>query len=244
MTANVALRTARLGAGLSLEQLALRIQQNGHRYGHPNGCNRATVHRWEEGAQPQPHYVFLLEATLGQPAADLGIAYENYGMDRQQMLEDANLDVLMPVPDETSGVVYGPLSGVWLSRYVYPSSSRNAEFVGQHYVLILQRGQGLMVRSLPEQESTLSLDLSVNGNMARGTWTEITSKGGYYQGAVYDGAIQMEIGPAQDRMKGMWVGFGRNPGEMNTGEWMFTRVDEKYDRATRQKWDIEPPEKA
>jgi hypothetical protein len=47
----------------------------------------ATVHRWLDGAQP--HYVLLLEATLGQPAADLGIAYE---MDRQQMIAEAGLD--------------------------------------------------------------------------------------------------------------------------------------------------------
>lgn len=241
MTANVKLRTAIEARHLSQETLARMIREAGPRYGHPNGCNRATVHRWLDGAQPQPHYVLLLEATLGQPAQDLGIAYETYGMDRDKMLTDAGLDVLAPEPDDSAGVVYGPLTGIWLSRYEYESSSRGRTYTSQHYVLVLQRGRGLMIRSLPEQESTLSLELTVNGRMVKGTWTEVTSEGGYYQGAVYDGAIQMEIGPAEDRMVGKWLGFGRNPGEINDGPWMFTRVATDFDRETRQQWDRTPP---
>jgi hypothetical protein len=184
----------------------------------------------------------LLEVALGQPAQDLGIAYENYGMDRDRMLTDAGLDTLSPEPDEESGITYGPLSGVWLSAYEYESSSRGKIFTSRHYVLILQRGERVTIRSLPEQASSLSLDLSVNGQMAKGTWGEVTEKTGYYAGAIYDGAIQEEINQTGDRMTGMWVGFGRNPGEMNTGKWTFTRVDEKFDRETRRKWDIPPEE--
>ena len=178
---------------------------------------------------------------MGQPAADLVIAYETYDMDRQQMLTEAGLDVLMPEPAEDIGVVYGPLTGIWLSEYSYPSSSRQKIYTSRHYVLILQRGQGLIVRSLPEQESTLSLDLTVNGKMTKGNWTEITSNGGYYQGAVYDGTIQMEINQAGDRMKGKWLGFGRDPGEINDGPWTFTKVSSEYNKETRQKWDVPPP---
>lgn len=35
-------------------------------------------------------------------------------------------------------------------------------------------------------------------------------------------------------MKEKWVGFGRDPGEMNIGPWSLTRVDTGYDRQTRQ----------
>src|ERR1700761_3079004 len=115
MTANVKLRNAIDAAHLSQETLARKVREAGSRYGYPNGCNRATVHRWLEGAQPQPHYVLLLEATLGQPAADLGIAYETYDMDRQQMIADAGLDLLMPEPAEDIGVVDGSLTVCWLS---------------------------------------------------------------------------------------------------------------------------------
>jgi hypothetical protein len=241
MADNVKLKNAIEAAHLSQDTLARMIRDAGPKYGYPNGCNRATVHRWLKGAQPQPHYVLLLEAKLGTPAAELGIAYETYDMDRDQMLIEAGLDTLMPAPDEDIGVVYGPLTGIWLSEYSYPSSSRSKTYTSRHYALILQRGQGLIVRSLPEQESTLSLDLTVNGKMTKGNWTEITSGGGYYKGAVYDGTIQMEINQAGDRMKGKWLGFGRDPGEINDGPWMFTRVDDKYDQATRQKWDVAPP---
>jgi hypothetical protein len=241
MTANVRLKSAIEAAHFSQETLARKIQEAGYKYGYPNGCNRGTVHRWLDGAQPQPHYVLLLEATLGQPAADLGIAYERYEMDREQMLADAGLDVLMPEPAEDTGVVYGPLTGIWLSEYSFPSSSRQKTYTSRHYVLILQRGKGLIIRSLPEQESTLALDLTVNGKMTKGNWTEITSGGGYYQGAVYDGTIQMEINQAGDRMKGKWLGFGRDPGEINDGPWAFTRVSSDYGRESRRKWDVAPP---
>jgi hypothetical protein len=241
MTANVKLRNAIAAAHFSHETLARKIRESGPKFGYPNGCNRATIHRWvSEGAQPQPHYVLLLEAALGQPAVDLGVAYEAYAMDRDQMLTEAGLDTLMPEPDENSGVVYGPLTGIWLSEYSFESSSRGKWYTSRHYVLILQRGQGLVVRSLPEQESTLSLDLTVNGKMTKGNWTEITSGGGYYQGAVYDGTIQMEVGPANDRMKGKWLGFGRDPGEINDGPWKFTRVSADYSREARRKWDKAP----
>lgn len=240
MAVNVKLKSAIDAAHLSQETVARLVRDWGSGHGYPNGCNRATVHRWINGAQPQAHMVLILEAVLGQPATELGIAYETYEMDRDQMLTEAGLDTLMPEPDESIGVVYGPLTGIWLSEYSYPSSSRSKIYTSRHYVLILQRGQGLMVRSLPNQESTLSLDLTVNGKMVKGNWTEITSKGGYYQGSVYDGTIQMEIGNAGDRMKGRWLGFGRDPGEINDGPWGFTRVSADISRQSREKWDKTP----
>ena len=240
MTRNLALIAARRREGLSEEGLARRIQAVGHRLGHPNGCTRGNVHRWENGVQPQPHYVMLLEAVLGQPAASLGFAYAEYGMDREQMLAEAGLDVAPPVPEKSARYRYGPLTGIWLSRYEYPSSSRGGTFSGQHYVMILQRGAHLNVRSLPNQHSRLSLDLTVNGKMVKGTWAEHTSEGGYYKGAVYDGTIQLELNQTNDRMKGRWLGFGRDPGEINDGPWQFTLVDS--DVNAREKWDHDPPE--
>jgi hypothetical protein len=48
----------------------------------------------------------------------------------------------------------------------------------------------------------------------------------------------MEIGPANDRMVGKWLGFGRSPGEINDGPWLFTRVSTDYDRTTGQKREV------
>ena len=41
-------------------------------------------------------------------------------------------------------------------------------------------------------------------------------RGRLLQGLVYDDTIQMEVNQACDRMKGKWLGFGRDPGEINT----------------------------
>jgi hypothetical protein len=242
MARNTALITARRREGLSQDALARRIREAGHRLGHPNECNRANVHRWEAGGHPQPHYVMLLEATLGTPAAELGLAYEEYGMDRDEMLAGAGLDAEPSVPEPSARYRYGPLTGIWLSRYEYPSSSRGGTFAGQHYVQVLQRGAHLNIRSLPGQHSRLSLDLAVNGQVAQGTWTEHTAEGGYYRGSIYTGTIQLEVNQAGDRLKGRWLGFGRDPGEINDGPWQFTRVDDRADREARERWDHEPPE--
>ena len=239
---NVKLVSARRREGLSQDALAYRIQQVGYRLGHPNECNRANVGRWEGGGRPQPHYVKLLDVTLGQPAAELGLAYVAHGMDRDQILAQSGLDADAPMPELSVGYKYGPLSGIWLSRYEIYSSSREDTFAYQHHVLILQRGAFLNVRSLPGQHSRLALDLSVNGKMIRGTWAEHTSEGGYYRGSLYDGAIMLELNGANTRMQGRWLGFGRNPGEINDGPWQFSLVDAGVDRATREKWDIAPGE--
>jgi hypothetical protein len=240
MGRNLKLAAARRRAGFSQEALARRIQQVGHRLGHPNECHRANVARWESGGQPQPHYITILEATFGQPAGELGLAYIAHGMDRDQMLAESGLDAVAPLPESSAGFHYGPLSGIWLSRYEIYSSSRDQHLVYQHYVQVLQRGAYLNVRSLPHQNSRLALDLSVNGTMVKGTWTEHTSDGGYYRGALYDGSIMLELNPASTRMKGRWLGFGRDPGEINDGPWQFTRVDDGVDRDTREKWDVPP----
>lgn len=235
-TRNVQLIAARRHAGLSQEQLARRIQDAGQRLGHPNECNRANVARWETGTQPQPFYVLLLEATLAQPAASLGL----HDMDRDQLLAAAGLDTTTPVPEPSAKYGYGPLTGIWLSEYSYPSSSRGATFTSRHYVQILQRGAHLNIRSLPKQHSRLSLDLTVNGEWIKGTWAEHTAEGGYYRGAVYDGTIAMFLDKTSHRMSGKWHGYGRDPGEINDGPWRFTLIAGQVDRETRETWDREP----
>jgi hypothetical protein len=163
-------------------------------------------------------------------------------MDRDQMLAESGLDTEAPRTQPSAGYAYGPLSGIWLSRYEIYSSSRDGNFAYQHYVQVLQRGAYLNVRSLPNQHSRLALDLSVNGKMVRGTWAEHTSKDGYYAGSVYDGAIMLELNAANTRIKGRWLGFGRDPGEINDGPWQFTLVEASVDQAAREKWDSQPEE--
>ncbi|GGL41146.1 hypothetical protein [Planomonospora parontospora] len=72
--------------------------------------------------------------------------------------------------------------------------------------------------------SRLSLELSANGMIAPGTWTEQTSPTGYYKGATYHGTLQMLVDPMGRAMHGKWLGFGKNF-KVNSGEWELSWVD-------------------
>jgi hypothetical protein len=128
------------------------------------------------------------------------------------------------------------LSGVWHSKYTYHSSGRNRDFEGEHYLALRQQGMRLLGQSLPHTiDSRLKLDLSVEGSVATGTWTERTSPTGYYKGAVYHGALQLVVDPMGRRMQGRWLGFGRDF-QVNTGDWALTWVDGSLSRSTLRKY--------
>ncbi len=107
--------------------------------------------------------------------------------------------------------------------------------------MVLQRGGRLMVRSLPASESQLSMDLSVNGQVVTGTWTEQTRGDGYYRGAVYHGALQMLEQDEGQQFVGRWVGFGKE-GEINEGAWSLTLLDEHVGAEAISRWNRVPEE--
>ncbi|HYH75439.1 MAG TPA: hypothetical protein VD735_05770 [Candidatus Saccharimonadales bacterium] len=110
-------------------------------------------------------------------------------------------------------------SGIWLSDYTFHSSSKNADMQSRHYVRILQKGETIVVESVPELNSSyLIARFSLNGNIATGSWEENTATDGDYKGAMYSGAAQMIIDPAARTMKGAWVGYGKRM-EIKTGPW-------------------------
>jgi transcriptional regulator with XRE-family HTH domain len=239
---NAALRSARLRAHMSQAELARRIQEAGFRAGDANGCTPRMVQRWESGEvkRPQGRYLLALESVLGQPAENLGFDADiKYGMDRSRTIAEAGLDSMLPLPDPAE--YSGPLTGIWLSEYAYPSTGRGARLSSRHYAVLLQRGARLLVRSVPASKSRLSMDLSVNGQVVTGVWTEQTEAGGYYKGAVYHGALQLLGEPTGRRLSGMWVGFGRDR-EVNTGPWTLTMVEEHADRDTLERWNRVPEE--
>ena len=218
---NTRLRAVRLAMRMSQAELARAVRQAGERAGQPNTCSATQVQRWEYGQirSPQGHYLRALEMVTGQPAENLGFtpADEQYGLDRE-------IAVGIAAPEPGPQASPGPLTGIWLSRYDYPSSGRDAEFSSAHYVMLIQHGQRLQVRSLPKTATgRLLMDLTVNGQVVTGTWTEETDPDGYYRGSVYHGAIQMLMEPTGHRMTGMWAGFGRDF-SINTGHWTLELV--------------------
>lgn len=118
------------------------------------------------------------------------------------------------------------LRGIWRSIYRYPSSGRGQEFTAEHLVQMYRKGQNLILESLPDgNKSYLLLRLSLEDNIATGTWEDSTDPNGYYKGATYHGAIQLVLDDGQKHMSGKWVGVGKNM-EVNTGPWEFTYVDD------------------
>jgi hypothetical protein len=190
------------------------------------------VQRWEAGAEPRGAYLRALEVATGQPAENLGFrADERYGLDTQA-LGIAGDTWLEPEPHSDTA----PLNGIWLSRYEYESSGRGAWFANSHYMMVLQQGTRLQVRSLPgTTPGRVLMNLTANGQAITGTWTEETNPHGYYQGAVYHGAIQMLLEPSNRKMTGKWAGFGRDF-EVNTGPWSLELITHATDPETMEQY--------
>lgn len=240
--ANIALREARRSMNMSQADLARRIREAGFELGDPNGCNKAMIQRWESGKtrRPQARYLLALENVFGQPSANLGFDADiRYGMDRAQVIQETGLDSVLPLPEPAES--YGPRTGIYRSVYGYVSSGRGgASFEGKHYVMVLQRGAKLTVRSVPASNSRLSMDLSASGRVVTGTWAEQTRADGWYRGAVYTGAIQMLEDEADaTRLDGRWLGFGKE-GEINDGPWRLELVDDQVTAEAVERWNREP----
>jgi hypothetical protein len=117
------------------------------------------------------------------------------------------------------------LAGIWHSRYVYPSTGRKSDFVGEHYLAVRQHGNRLVGQSLPHSSgSRLRIELGSEPPIATGSWRETTSPSGYYKGAVYHGTLQLVIDPSGRCMRGLWLGFDRDF-TISSGRWELTWQD-------------------
>jgi hypothetical protein len=245
-TPNGTLRAVRMGMLMSQDDFARALRRAGDRAGQPNDANKRLVQRWESGTitAPRPVYARALEAVTGLPISSLGfplVAARVAG-------DDHGGHDLQPVgPPAGNGAPArqasprGNYSGVWLSRYEYYSSGRDATFTGQHHVVVLQHGDRLTVRSLPGSAAgQLTMDLTVDGNVITGTWTEHTDPEGYYRGARYHGAVQLMAEPTGRRIVGKWAGFGREM-DVNTGPWELVFQDASTGKATLDRYN-QPPQ--
>jgi transcriptional regulator with XRE-family HTH domain len=251
-TPNATLRAVRMGMLLSQDDFARELRNAGERVGHPNDASKRLVQRWESGtiASPRPVYARALETVTGLPIESLGFVGllpiarvrddGRGGHDVESPVGDASVEN----PPATQPVTARNLSGVWLSRYEYFSSGRDETLFGIHYVVVLQHGNRLAVRSLPNASlnpnSPLTMDLTVDGNVVTGTWVEQTADDGYYRGARYHGAIQMLVEPTGRRMVGKWVGFGKEM-DTNTGPWELIFKDASTNQATLGQYNRRPP---
>jgi hypothetical protein len=146
---------------------------------------------------------------------------------------------LFPVEASATSVPHAPgdgVTGIWLSRYVYPSTGRGKDFASEHYVVLKQDGDKLSGVSIAQESgSELFLELTIKDHVATGSWREQTSPTGYYQGAVYHGTLQMTIDPSNRRMSGMWLGFGREF-KINSGRWDLHWKDASISKTTQRQF--------
>jgi transcriptional regulator with XRE-family HTH domain len=246
-TPNTALRAARNARLMSQDDLARALREA--------GCASATkrlVQRWEAGrtVNPRPSHARALDKVMGLPIETLGFGAVMAG--RSLSGPDGSQNVESPIGDiepgqeavvggATRSQLPGSYSGVWLSRYEYYSSGRDATFTAAHYAVVLQHDDRLTVRSLPgSSPSSLEMDLTIDGHVATGTWHERTAPNGYYRGARYHGSIQLLIELTGTRMAGKWVGFGKNF-EVNTGPWELVLQDSSTSKAAIDAYN-KPPE--
>jgi transcriptional regulator with XRE-family HTH domain len=243
---NYTLIAVRKALNMSQDQFATALREAGSELGVRNGANKRLVQRWEAGETeaPRPNYRAALEKVTGRPFSTLGFPLPNFvAVPSGANGEEELLPVTIPAPKPVFRTG-GPLTGIWLSTYKYVSSGRdNTEFVGKHYVVVLQHGDTLKVQSLPNgslnPDSPLWMELSIDRHIVTGSWTEETAKDGYYRGAVYHGAIQMLVEPTGTRMHGMWVGFGKEF-EVNTGPWELEFQTSDTGKASMKEYNRSP----
>lgn len=251
-TPNTILRTVRISMMLSQDDFARALREAGERADLPIEPSKRLVQRWESGAiaVPSPRYARALEAVTGMPIDSLGFTSPAMARVTEDGVggHDVHLSpdgIAAPVPGSApTASSRGNYSGVWLSQYEYVSSGRGEQvFTGKHFVVLLQHGNRLSVRSLPgaslNPDSPLTIDLTVDNNVVTGTWVEQTATDGYYRGARYYGAIQMLIEPTGRRMAGKWVGFGKEF-DINTGPWELRLQDPSTDQKTIAKYSRVP----
>ncbi|AZS71182.1 transcriptional regulator [Streptomyces lydicus] len=249
---NDVLRAVRLGLRMSQDELATALRRAGAELGEPNEASKRLVQRWEAGVSRTPRGVYAraLEQVTGRPVEALGFSLpvpmarvHTDGKGGHDM--DAGGEGTPAVVDPQHAARQGEESftGVWLSRYEFYSSSRDATYEGRHYVVIVQHGNRLTAQSLPgassNPDSPLTLDLTVDRNVITGSWVEQTAADGYYNGARYHGAIQMLVEPTGRRMTGKWVGFGKEF-DVNTGPWELRLVDRSTSKAALAQYSTPP----
>jgi hypothetical protein len=120
-------------------------------------------------------------------------------------------------------------SGIWRCSYWYPSNNHDGEDVSEYYVNVRKKGDNkLVLESLPnETEAYMLVKLTVDGDLAAGSWEEHTAPKGEFQGMIYSGVLQLVVSPDKEHMEGMWVGVGRdhesNTARIYTGRWELAR---------------------
>lgn len=110
----------------------------------------------------------------------------------------------------------------WHSSYRYYSPDFKAEFDSEHEVRLHHNGNQVIIESLPKgNKSYLVMRLSFNDDLLTGTWEEETDPKGFYKGAIYHGAVQLQVIEDGKKIFGRYV--TRNTrNDIVDGSWTLT----------------------
>jgi hypothetical protein len=84
------------------------------------------------------------------------------------------------------------------------------------------------------------MDLTINGQVITGTWTEETNSAGYYQGSTHHGAFQLLSDPT-GRPPHRPVGRLRSRLDVNAGSWKLELLTTETSSAAMATYDRPPP---
>ena len=118
--------------------------------------------------------------------------------------------------------------GIWHSTYWFPSNKHSGEETSEYDVTVSRDGEQLVLQSQPtENGAYILIRLSIDDDVATGTWHETTAPEGDFKGMVYSGAMQLLISKDGQTMEGKWVGIGRdyerNRPDIYTGRWLLEK---------------------
>lgn len=121
-------------------------------------------------------------------------------------------------------------SGIWYCWHWYPNKDDTGEDMTKNRMQAHQLGHEVVFQSEANDEgSYMFVRLSVDGDVATGTWHETSSPDGTFEGAMYGGAGQLLIRDDNQQMDGQWAGMGydykQNQRRIYTGRWKISRTD-------------------
>jgi hypothetical protein len=121
-------------------------------------------------------------------------------------------------------------SGNWRSRFWYPTHDDKGEESTEYEMVAHQKGDEVVLQSMPgKSDSYMLVRLTVDGDVAMGSWQESTEPNGTYKGAMYNGAGALIISKDRQNMAGLWAGAGKdhaaNKLKIYTGRWEFERIN-------------------
>ena len=168
---------------------------------------RAVAH-WAELVPERERRAWLLKLSTAAAAA------------APVQVDGVPVSALTPVYEARSA--QDRLTGIWLSRYQYVSTTRGP-IQRHHHVTVFENSENQVGISSIEHsnDSPVQLDLVRDRQVLTGTWTEFTAVDGHYRGARYHGAIQLVVDPTGRSARGRWVGYDR-AGDVDSGPWELT----------------------